>query len=291
VTLLDRVPARVRPLVERYADSWPGRVIDDTARSLVQISVFDRAMTLAAQAFTSVFPLLILLAVLRPRSSGNELGQGLADSLGLSPSASAALEVALPSGSSAANSFGLIGILVTVLSATSFSRALVRLYAGIWEVSRPPGFRALWRLVVTLAGLVLLIFLLTSARRVLQGVPLSSLAEALIACLIGAVIWTWVPWLLLARQVPIRTLLPGGVLMGAAMVLLSIGGRIYLPLALSSAIRQYGALGIAFTYVTWLFVLMFALVITAVTGRAVARNPGWFARVVDPPRPSPAPAA
>jgi membrane protein len=247
-------------------------------------------MTLAAQAFTSVFPLLILIAVLRPRRSGNELGQGLADSLGLDAAASAALEVALPAGSTAASSFGLIGILITLLSATSFSRALVRLYAGIWDVPRPPGLRGLWRLVATLLGLVLLVFLLTFVRRVLQGVPLSTVAEAVVACLLGALIWTWVPWVLLAGRVPARLLVPGGVLMGAAMVVLTIAGRIYLPRALSSATRQYGALGISFTYVSWLFVLMLALVTTAVTGAVVARNPGWFARRLGIPRRSPPPA-
>jgi membrane protein len=280
VTVPPGVSARVRSLSERYADSWPGRIIDDTVRALVQINVFDRSMTLAAQAFTSLFPLLILVAVLRPRRSGNQIGEALADSLGLDAGASAALEVALPAGSTAASSFGLIGILVTVLSATSFSRALVRLYAGIWDVPRPPGLRGLWRLVATLLGLVVLVFLLTFVRRVLEGVPLSTVAEAVVACLVGAVIWTWVPWLLLARQVPIRLLMPSGVLMGAAMVVLSVAGRIYLPRALSSATRQYGALGISFTYVSWLFVLMLALVTTAVTGAVVARNPGWFARLL-----------
>ncbi|MFL6130947.1 MAG: YhjD/YihY/BrkB family envelope integrity protein [Mycobacteriales bacterium] len=272
MTTAPRVPAWARSLFERYADTWPGRIVEDTLRALVRINVLDRAMTLAAQAFTSVFPLLILVAVLRPRRSGNQLGEGLADSLGLGPDASAALEVALPAGSTAASSFGVIGILVTLLSATSFSRALVRLYAGIWEVSRPPGLRALWRLVATLLGLVLLVFLLTFVRRVLQGVPLSAVAEAVVACLLGALIWTWVPWVLLAGRVPVRKLLPSGVLMGAAMVVLTIAGRIYLPRALSSATRQYGALGVSFTYVSWLFVLMLALVTTAVTGAVVARD-------------------
>jgi membrane protein len=282
------VPARVRSWFERYATSWPGRVVDDTLRALVRINVFDRSMTLAAQAFTSVFPLLILVAVLRPRRSGNQLGEGLADSLGLSPSASAALEVALPEGSTAAGAFGVVGALVTLLSATSYSRALVRLYAGIWDVPRPPGFRGLWRLVVTLLGLVVLVFLLTFVRRVLQGVPLSAVAEAVIACFLGALIWTWVPWILLARRVPVRMLMPSGVLMGAAMVVLSIAGHIYLPLALSSATRQYGALGISFTYVSWLFVLMFALVTTAVTGAAIAREPGRFGWLIGTAPPLPA---
>ena len=290
MTVTPRVPARARSLLERYADTWPGRVIDDTLRALIKINLFDRSMTLAAQAFTSLFPLLILVAVLRPRRSGNELGEGLADSLGLDPDASAALEVALPAASTAANSFGLIGILVTVLSATSFSRALVRLYAGIWDVPRPPGLRGLWRLVATLLGLVVLVLLLTFVRRVLQGVPLSTVAEAVVACLLGALIWTWVPWVLLAGRVPARLLVPSGVLMGAAMVVLTIAGRIYLPRALSSATRQYGALGISFTYVSWLFVLMLALVTTAVTGAVVARNPGWFGRLLDTPAQSPPPA-
>ncbi|HZB47778.1 MAG TPA: hypothetical protein VE547_01680 [Mycobacteriales bacterium] len=288
MTAASRVPARARSLFERYATSWPGRILEDTVRTLVKINVFDRAMTLAAQAFTSVFPLLILVAVLRPRRSGNELGEGLAESLGLDAAASAALEAALPAASTAASSFGLIGIVVTLLSATSFSRALVRLYAGIWDVPRPPGLRGLWRLVATLLGLVLLIFLLTSVRRVLQDVPASAVPEAVVACLLGALIWTWVPWFLLAGRVPVRMLLPSGVLMGAAMVVLSLAGRIYLPRALSSATRQYGALGISFTYVSWLFVLMLALVTTAVTGAVVARDPGWFSRMVGLPRPSPA---
>jgi membrane protein len=71
-------------------------------------------------------------------------------------------------------------------------------------------------------------------------------------------------------------------------VVLSIAGRIYLPLALSSATRQYGALGISFTYVSWLFVLMFALVTTAVTGAVVAREPGRFAWLTGTAQPLPA---
>jgi membrane protein len=281
-----RVPAPARSMLARYADSWPGRVVDKSVRGLVDIEVFDRSMTLAAQAFTSIFPLLIVVAVLRPRRSDSELGRGLADSLGLNQQASEALEAALPSGSSAASAFGVIGVLVVVLSATSYSRALVRMYARVWDVPRPPGLRALWRLIATLLGVVLLFLVLTFTRRVLRGVPLSAVSEAVVACLLGALLWTWVPWVLLARRVPARMLLPGGVLMGVAMVLLSLAGRVYLPLALSSATRQYGALGISFTYVSWLFVLMFALVATTVTGAVVARDPGWFGRMLDRLTPS-----
>jgi len=274
-----RVPAPARSLLGRFADSWPGRIAERSLREVVGIELFDRSMTLAAQAFTSLFPLLILVATLRPRQ-GDQVGTALADSLGLNAQARQALEAALPSASSAANAFGVVGGLVVLLSATSFSRALVRMYVRIWNAPRPPTLRSLWRLIAALLGLVLLILLLTLVRRTLAGVPLSGLAEGLVAFLLGGLLWTWVPWLLLARRVPVRMLVPGGVLMALAMVVLSLAGQVYLPRALSSATRQFGALGVSFTYLTWLFVIMIALVATTTVGAVVARDPGPFARVV-----------
>jgi membrane protein len=75
-------------------------------------------------------------------------------------------------------------------------------------------------------------------------------------------------------------LLPGGVLMAVCMIVLSIAGGIYLPRALSSATRQFGALGISFTYITWLFAIMIALVGSTALGAVIARDAGPFGRFV-----------
>jgi membrane protein len=275
--LLSRLPGPARNLIAKLVGTWPGRILEHGARALVEIEVFDRSMTLAAQAFTSVFPLLILVATLRPRN-GNEVGTALADSLGLSPQARESLEAALPSGGSAASTFGVIGALVVLISATSFSRALVRMYVRIWAAPRPSALRGFWRLVAVLLGLVMLLVLLTVVRRVLSGVPFSGVAEALASFVLGCLLWTWAPWLLLARQVPVRMLVPGGVLMAVCMMVLGVAGGIYLPIALSSATRQFGALGVSFTYVTWLFVIMVALVGSTALGAVVARDAGPFGR-------------
>jgi membrane protein len=277
-----RVPAPARSLLARYAHSWAGRVVEQGLRALVNVEVFDRSMTLAAQAFTSVFPLLILIATLRPRRSGNPVGSGLADSLGLNQHTREALESAVPSSGSAASTFGVIGVLVVVLSATSFSRALVRMYARVWDTPSPPGLRSLWRWIAALLGVVVLVFFLTFVRRVLSDEPFSSIVEAVAALVLGGLLWTWAPWMLLARRVPVRMLIPGGALMAVAMMVLALAGHVYLPLALSSATRQFGVLGISFTYVSWLFVLMFALVVTTVIGAVVAKDPGPFQAVVRP---------
>jgi membrane protein len=276
--LLSRLPAPARNLVARLADTWPGRIVDQGARALIQIEIFDRSMTLAAQAFTSVFPLLILVATLRPRQTHNQLGSALADSLGLNAQARQSLEAALPAAGNAASTFGVIGALVVLISATSFSRALVRIYVRIWDAPRPSALRGFWRLIAVLLGVVMLLVLLTLVRRVLSGVPFSGVAEAVVSFVLGCLVWTWTPWLLLARQVPMRMLVPGGVLMAVCMIVLSVAGGIYLPIALSSATRQYGALGVSFTYVTWLFVIMIALVGSTALGAVIARDAGPFGR-------------
>jgi membrane protein len=276
--LLSRLPAPARNLAARLVDTWPGRVIEQGARALIKIEVFDRSMTLAAQAFTSVFPLLILVATLRPRQSHNQVGTALADSLGLNAQARASLEAALPAGGTAASTFGVIGALVVLISATSFSRALVRMYVRIWDAPRPPALRGFWRLMAVLFGVVTLLVLLTVVRRVLSGVPFSGVAEAVVSFVLGCLLWTWTPWVLLARQVPVRMLVPGGVLMAVCMIVLSVAGGIYLPIALSSATRQFGALGVSFTYVTWLFVIMIALVGSTTLGAVIAKDSGPVGR-------------
>src|SRR5215468_2428009 len=198
---LPRARTVTQSLMSRYANSWPGRVFDSSVRGLVSFEVFDRSMTLAAQAFTSLFPLLILVATLRPRRGADPVGSTLADGLGLSRQTRDALVAAMPAGSSVAGVFGVLGAVVVVLSATSYSRALLRMYTRVWDAARPPSLRAMWRWVATLLGIVVLIFLLTAVRRMLAGVPLSSVANALVAFLLGGLLWTWAPWTLLAGRV------------------------------------------------------------------------------------------
>ena len=59
---LGHLPARLQPPVGRLLDRWPGRIVLHAAAGLGRIEVFDRSMTIAAQFFTSVLPVLILIA-------------------------------------------------------------------------------------------------------------------------------------------------------------------------------------------------------------------------------------
>src|SRR5687767_5696279 len=58
---LGRLPQPLRQRVGRILSRYPGRILLGTAATCMRIELFDRSMTIAAQFFTSVFPVLILM--------------------------------------------------------------------------------------------------------------------------------------------------------------------------------------------------------------------------------------
>ena len=56
---LARVPARIRPAATKLSGSWPGRTLRRIAARFGALELFDRSMTLAAELFTAIFPILI----------------------------------------------------------------------------------------------------------------------------------------------------------------------------------------------------------------------------------------
>lgn len=269
-----------RPLVRRLAATAYGRVTVRAVDGLARIELFDRAMTLAAQAFTSVFPVVIVVALLRPEDA-ESLGALVADHLGLPDDARSSLEAALPEDQADVTGFGVVGTLIVLVSATSFSRALTRCYCRIWDAPRA-GFRSAWRWIAVILAVVLSVVLVRAVQRLADGGGLDGALDAVAIAVVNGLVWTWVPWMLMAGVVRWRLLLAGGVLMGVASVFVAAAGEVYLPRAMTAATASFGPLGVAFTYISWLFVISFALVVTAVVGSAVARDEGpvgaWLRR-------------
>ena len=262
MSLLDAAARLVPPRLMRIGLQTVGDLRD--------IELFDRAMTLAAQAFTSVFPVIIAFSTLRPRDESS-VGGSIANVLSLPPSSRDVVEQALPTTSESSSAFGLLGVMIVMISATSFSRALARMYGKVW-VSKPAGLSGGWRWVAVLLGIVMSMLVLSALRRASSGIPYDTALDWLFTLAVGTLVWTWVPWLLLAGQVDWRRLLPGGILMGLGSIGTSIGSAIYMPRALSSASRQFGALGIAFTYISWLFVVALVLITATVLGAVLTRD-------------------
>jgi membrane protein len=263
-----------RESVLRRAERAPKpvlRVALTFVREMTGIEVFDRAMTLAAQAFTSIFPLLISLETFFGDGDGS-VGKDLASALSLPDSVQAALDDVLPGDSDQLAAFGAISVLIVLVSATSFSRALGRMYAKAWH-EPPSGWLGGWRWVVV----ILAVCSATITTQLLihtAGDVEDYLAALALLFVVNTLLWTVVPRLLLVGRVSVARLLPGALLMGVASIVLTLAGRLYLPRALSIGSDHFGALGVAFTLIGWLFVVGFALVVTTVLGAVVVRDEG-----------------
>jgi len=274
--------------------SPPGlvRFVMRLVREMQRLEPFDRAMTLAAQAFTSIVPLVIVALAVLPRPDANRLGDRVADALALPSNTRSALLGALPEDTEQAATFGVVSLLIVLLSATSFSRALTRMYAKAWSV-RGPGWHSPWRWIAAVVAIASGTVALEALQLAAEGSTARLAGAMLVTFVVNSVLWIWVPSVLLARAVRWQMLAPGGVLMGAASIALYFASRLYMPPALSYAARTFGELGVAFTAIGWLFAVAFVLIVATVLGAVMARGPGpmarWLARRASsatPPVPS-----
>jgi membrane protein len=259
---------RLRPLLAQLARRPIGRLVLRTAAGLTQLQIFDRAMTLAAQAFTSIFPVLILVGAVLGRRLSNQL----AELLNLPPASRSVLTDAMSHAGLSA--FGVFGALVVLLSSTGLARALTRAYASVWGIAgSPKGPRAAWRWLTVVLALAVFLVGTRMLGRFTDLLPLPHLASALLLLLADCALSVFMPWLLLGGAIPMRRLLPGGVVFALIMVVVRPAGSVYLPRALQTSADRYGTIGVAFTYIGWLYIVAFCLLLAAVLGRVLLPRP------------------
>jgi membrane protein len=268
---LDRLPPWLRRPLGRLLDGWLGRIAINSAESCVRIEIFDRSMTIAAQFFTSVFPILILFA----SWVGDVRTDTIAEALDMPEESRSMLDQAVQA--SASTGFGVVGVLIVLASATSLSRALTRAYAAIWWLPRPrSSLRSAWRWLAVVVALALSLFVVRALSQFASDVPPGNVWERVVAFACDLVIMMFVPWLLLSGAVRLRLLAPAALLFAALMLVVRPASQVWLPHALDASAERYGSIGVAFTYLAWLYVVAFCVLLTAVLGQVVADDRGWL---------------
>jgi membrane protein len=275
---VQRLPPGLRRRVEGLLSRWPGRVVVRVAAAAARVELFDRSMTIAAQFFTSIFPILIAVA--------SWVGTGandLFDDAGVPAEMQSVLDEALaPSSNEAA--FGIIGIVLVLVSSTSLSRALTRAFAAIWELPRPTiKLHSAWRWVAVVLALAMAIVAARALPRLADDLPPATFWRMVASATVDVGIAVCVPWLLLAGRVRARHLLPGAAVFALAMVFLRPASRTWLPHALEVSADRYGSIGVAFTYLAWLYAFSFCLLAAAVLGQVITTDPGRFGRLLRGP--------
>ena len=121
-------------LVRSGARSASGRFALRVLRDLGNLALVDRGMTLAATAFTSVLPMLIVAGAVRSRLD-HTTAPIFAEHLGFDDATADLLEKSLPGGAAELRATGIIGVVILIIAATSMARALERALHTIWHTS------------------------------------------------------------------------------------------------------------------------------------------------------------
>ncbi|MEU9791885.1 ribonuclease BN [Streptomyces sparsogenes] len=246
------------------------------AERLLAVNTVEAAMRLAAQAFLTALPLLMAVSAFAPQGLKGLLTDSVRSVVGVRGEALDEVRRALAASGTARTPSGAVGIVVALVSATAFSRALQAVCERCWQLPRAGLRVAAWRWLLWL--LVWLAVLLVQAP-LRRGFGAGIVSGLVLSLLSAVLLWWWTQHLLLGGRVGWLLLLPGATLAGTGTVLLGYASRLLMPLAMNRSLGDFGPLGPVFTLLSWLIVMFLIVVAGLAIGQLVASS-GWYARLV-----------
>lgn len=234
----------------------------------LEIEAVDRAVALAALAFTALIPLGVVVGALSPTGDTNGFVSSLSRRFRLDDRTTELLSGVFAPPESVRSTFSVLGILLLIVSALSFTRALQRAFERAWRLPAR-GMRGTPAGLQWLLGLVFFLGVVGAVRSwLLTSAPLN-LAIA-VAFSFSMIIWLGTPYLLLGRRVPWISLLPTAILTTVATAVLGAASTIWMPRAIADSAERYGQIGVTIALVSWLVAVGFAIMGCAATGVVLA---------------------
>ena len=185
-----------------------------------KVAGFDRSIALASSALTAVIPLTIIASVVFSHFDGKDTAQRIIDRYDLSGGGAEAVKDMFSPASGTSTSLGIIGLLFLLVAVLSFTRAMQRLFEQTWEL-KPLSVRNTVNGLLWIAGL--------TAYMAVSGwihgiIDLSRLqiGANLVLLPVTAAFLIWSGWVLTAKRLTRRTLVPFGVVGSVLLALYSL---------------------------------------------------------------------
>jgi membrane protein len=286
-----------RDAARRLADKGRAMAQDVVARvgpirrtldELIRVEFIDRSIVVAAQALLALVPLVVVLAAFAPRVLGDALDR-LETVTGVSH---ALIDHGYPPTATTTEA-GVVGLVIAVLAASSFARAMMRAYERIWDVRAAPGVAGRVRATVWLVEWIIAMQVIFLAGRLdsqlshLLPSPLPGATETAFRFIVASAVWWWTMWYLLNRHVPWSRLWVAAVLTGVATVGYTSASAVVMPHYARQSAGQYGGFGLVLAMSSWLLGFAFVMVVAGIIGRVLTEDPflgpilAWIGRLPD----------
>jgi uncharacterized BrkB/YihY/UPF0761 family membrane protein len=242
---------------------------------------FDRSVALASAALTALIPLAVVSGAVLTRLGGEDVADRIIDRYELTGGgADAVRDVFAPAGGTS-TSVSVVGALLLLVAVMSFARAVQRLFEQTWELA-PFSVRNSLNGLLWAAALVAYV-VASGWIHAVAGRGRLELVAALLVLPLTAAFFVWSGWMLSARRIDWRDLLPFGVIGSVLMGAYSVGATVYVPHLFSVYATRYGVIGAVFAMISTLFCVALILVGSAALGREVNDELGRIRRGERPP--------
>ena len=167
----------------------------------------------------------------------------------------------------------MLGLVLTIFYATSFTTALQRVYLRAWRRPSHSGAGAYGRGAVWLLAMLATLAILGALRSVVdEGLASGLLLVA--AFVVTSGLWWFTAWLFLQGEVRMRVLVPTGVVTGIALAGYALSAQVWMPEVVTSNEAQFGVFGVALALVTWFSGAAICVLIGACVGPVFAEDTG-----------------
>ena len=232
-----------------------------------KVAGFDRSIALASSGLTATIPLAIVVTAIASKLGGKGLAERLIDRYDLTGGGAEAVKDMFAPTSGVTTSVGVLGVLFLMAAVLSFSRVVQRLFEQTWEL-RPLSVRNTFNGLLWIGMLVLYLAVAGSVHAWFGRSELD-VTPAIILMPLAGVFLVWSGWVLSAKRIPRRDLVPFAVVGAALLATYSVGAQVYLPHLFNTYATRYGAIGAVFALLSALFCIMFIIVGSAVLGREI----------------------
>jgi len=246
---------------------------------LLEVEFVDRSVALAGKAFVSFFPLVIVVAAFAPERTRASIIVTVTARFGIRGDALTTARQAFASSEDIRTATGVLGLVLTIFFATSFTTALQRIYLRAWRRPSRTGVNVYWRGAACLAAILGSMALLGAVRTALDGVVGDGLF-AVVSLAVTSGLWWFIAWFLLSGDVRLRVLAPTGLITAVATAGFAATATVWMPRVVTSNEAQFGFFGVALALVTWFSGAAICVLVGACAGPVLAEDAGPIGRFV-----------
>jgi membrane protein len=269
-----RLFERVRPLIERLLHLGA-----PVLERLAAVGFIQSAVVMAAQTFLALFPLLIAVIAIAPTDVGQTIASVARNKLGLAGETSDDVLRLVGTRDQLHGTITVFGVIVVLGSATSFTRALQRVYELSWEIPRL-GLRGSIRGLGWLVGLIAYFGLLGLALKLTASPAIGvTLLRQILLIIAAYLLWWLTPFVLLCGRVRLRSLVVTGALTAIVIIIAGRVSAAVMPRIISTNERQYGTIGAVFAIESWLVVVAALIVACAILGALAGQAESTLGRL------------